>query len=123
MSACFKAGLLADAYSEVGAHQVDFAALSFLLGWVSYERGRTAQAFGYLGDLAGAFNDMAAKLGNAINEVRDARDSADEANAAEAELIVGGAIPGTRAARVVSSFAAAAGARGDLFRVVFRAWF
>jgi tetratricopeptide (TPR) repeat protein len=43
-SACFKAGLLADAYSEVGDHQVDFAALSFLLGWVSFERGRTEQA-------------------------------------------------------------------------------
>jgi tetratricopeptide (TPR) repeat protein len=43
-SACFKSGLLADGYSETGEHQVDFAALSFLLGWVSYERGRTEQA-------------------------------------------------------------------------------
>jgi tetratricopeptide (TPR) repeat protein len=43
-SACFKSGLLADGYSEIGEHQVDFAALSFLLGWVSYERGRTEQA-------------------------------------------------------------------------------
>ena len=43
-SACFKSGLLADGYSEVGEHQVDFAALSFLLGWVSFERGRAEQA-------------------------------------------------------------------------------
>jgi len=43
-SACFKSGLLADGYSETGEHQVDFAALSFLLGWVSYERGRREQA-------------------------------------------------------------------------------
>jgi len=43
-SACFKSGLLADGYSEVGEHQVDFAALSFLLGWVSFERGRSEQA-------------------------------------------------------------------------------
>jgi len=43
-SACFKSGLLADGYSEVGEHQVDFAALSFLLGWVSFERGQAEQA-------------------------------------------------------------------------------
>jgi len=43
-SACFKAGLLADAYSEAGEHQRDFAALSFLLGWVSFARGKTEQA-------------------------------------------------------------------------------
>jgi len=43
-SACFKSGLLADAWSEAGEHQEDFAALSFLLGWVSHLRGRHEQA-------------------------------------------------------------------------------
>jgi len=43
-SACFKSGLLADSYSDVGEHQVDFAALSFLLGWVSHLRGSDEQA-------------------------------------------------------------------------------
>jgi len=43
-SACFKSGLLADSYSEVGEHQVDFAALSFLLGWVSWIRGSAEQS-------------------------------------------------------------------------------
>lgn len=43
-SACFKSGLLADSYSEVGEHQVDFAALSFLLGWVSWVRGSDEQS-------------------------------------------------------------------------------
>ncbi len=43
-SACFKTGLLADAYSEAGEHQRDFAALSFLLGWISHARGKTEQA-------------------------------------------------------------------------------
>ena len=43
-SACFKTGLLADGWSEAGEHQEDFAALSFLLGWVSHLRGKTEQA-------------------------------------------------------------------------------
>jgi len=43
-SACFKRGLLADAWSEVGESQQDFAALMFLLGWVSHLRGRFEQA-------------------------------------------------------------------------------
>ncbi|MEM8883793.1 MAG: hypothetical protein AAGD14_06990 [Planctomycetota bacterium] len=43
-AACFKSGLFADSYSEVGEHQVDFAALSFLLGWVSWIRGQDEQA-------------------------------------------------------------------------------
>ncbi|MHC4938176.1 MAG: hypothetical protein ACYTHK_04335 [Planctomycetota bacterium] len=43
-SACFKSGLLADSYSEIGEHQVDFAALSFLLGWVSWVRGSDEQS-------------------------------------------------------------------------------
>jgi tetratricopeptide (TPR) repeat protein len=43
-AACFKSGLLADSYSSVGEHQVDFAALSFLLGWVSWVRGSDEQA-------------------------------------------------------------------------------
>lgn len=43
-SACFKSGLLADAYSAEGEHQQDFAVLSFLLGWVSHLRGRGEQA-------------------------------------------------------------------------------
>lgn len=43
-SACFKAGLLADAWSAEGESQEDFAALSFLLGWVSALRGKEEQA-------------------------------------------------------------------------------
>jgi len=43
-SACFRRGLLADAVSEAGDHQRDFAALSFLLGWVSTLRGKEDQA-------------------------------------------------------------------------------
>lgn len=43
-SACFKRGLLADAWSAEGESQVDFAALSFLLGWVSDRRGKEEQA-------------------------------------------------------------------------------
>ena len=43
-SACFKSGLLADAYSAEGEHQQDFAVLSFLLGWVSHLRGQPEQA-------------------------------------------------------------------------------
>jgi len=43
-SACFKRGLLADAYSEAGEHQKDFAVLMFLLGWVSHVRGQEEQA-------------------------------------------------------------------------------
>jgi len=43
-SACFKSGLFADGHSAEGAHQTDFAALSYLLGWVSYLRGRDEQA-------------------------------------------------------------------------------
>ena len=43
-SACFKAGLLADAWSADGEAQEDFAALSFLLGWVSALRGKDEQA-------------------------------------------------------------------------------
>ena len=43
-SACFKRGLLADAWSEIGESQTDFAVLSFLLGWVSHLRGRFEQA-------------------------------------------------------------------------------
>jgi len=43
-SASFKRGLLADAWSEVGKSQEDFAALSFLLGWVSWLRGKDEQA-------------------------------------------------------------------------------
>ncbi|MHC4957134.1 MAG: COG3014 family protein [Planctomycetota bacterium] len=43
-SACFKRGLLADAHSNLGRHQRDFAALSFLLGWVSELRGKPEQA-------------------------------------------------------------------------------
>jgi len=43
-SACFKAGLLADGWSADGEAQEDFAALSFLLGWVSALRGKEEQA-------------------------------------------------------------------------------
>ncbi|MGH7163327.1 MAG: hypothetical protein ACREID_07570, partial [Planctomycetota bacterium] len=43
-SACFKRGLLADAWSESGEHQEDFAALAFLLGWASHRRGKDEQA-------------------------------------------------------------------------------
>ncbi len=43
-SACFKRGLLADGWSEAGEAQADFAALSFLLGWVSHHRGKAEQA-------------------------------------------------------------------------------
>ncbi len=43
-SASFKRGLLADAWSESGEHQRDFAALSFMLGWVSHRRGKPEQA-------------------------------------------------------------------------------
>jgi tetratricopeptide (TPR) repeat protein len=43
-SACFKRGLLADGWSEAGAHQRDFEVLMFLLGWVSALRGDQEQA-------------------------------------------------------------------------------
>jgi len=43
-SACFRRGLLADGYSEAGEFQRDFAVLAYLLGWVSYKRGRADQA-------------------------------------------------------------------------------
>lgn len=43
-SACFKAGLFADGYSEAGECQQDFAVLAFLLGWISDLRGRDEQA-------------------------------------------------------------------------------
>jgi tetratricopeptide (TPR) repeat protein len=43
-SASFKRGLLADAWSASGEHQRDFAALSFMLGWVSHRRGKLEQA-------------------------------------------------------------------------------
>jgi len=41
--ACFKRGLLADAWSAEGESQVDFAALSYLLGWTSARRGKEEQ--------------------------------------------------------------------------------
>ncbi len=43
-AACFKNGLFADGYSEMGEHQADFAVLAFLLGWVNTLRGRGEQA-------------------------------------------------------------------------------
>src|SRR5690606_5834782 len=39
------------------------------------------------GDLAQAFNDMSAKLQDAIEEVRQAKDTADEANAAKSRFL------------------------------------
>ena len=42
---------------------------------------------GELGDLAQAFNDMSAKLQDAIEEVRQAKDTADEANAAKSRFL------------------------------------
>lgn len=42
-SACFKRGLLADAWSREGESQVDFAALSYLLGWASARKGKSDQ--------------------------------------------------------------------------------
>ncbi|QIB66868.1 sensor histidine kinase [Kineobactrum salinum] len=42
---------------------------------------------GELGDLARAFNDMADKLRNAIEEVSEARDAADDANAAKSRFL------------------------------------
>ncbi|GAB3321559.1 sensor histidine kinase [Haliea atlantica] len=42
---------------------------------------------GELGDLARAFNEMSAKLQDAIEEVRQARDTADEANAAKSRFL------------------------------------
>jgi len=43
-AACFRRGLLADGWSEAGDAQVDFAALQFLLAWVSDLRGDAEQA-------------------------------------------------------------------------------
>lgn len=43
-AACFRRGLLADGWSEAGEAQTDFAALQFLLGWVSERRGDSEQA-------------------------------------------------------------------------------
>jgi tetratricopeptide (TPR) repeat protein len=43
-AACFKRGLLADAWSASGKHQRDFAVLAYLLGWVSHLRGQEEQA-------------------------------------------------------------------------------
>jgi signal transduction histidine kinase len=42
---------------------------------------------GELGDLATAFNDMADKLRNAIEQVSEARDAADDANAAKSRFL------------------------------------
>ncbi len=42
--ACFRRGLLADAWSEAGEHQRDFAVLAYLLGWVETLRGKDERA-------------------------------------------------------------------------------
>ncbi|NJN14136.1 MAG: hypothetical protein HC813_00250 [Planctomycetes bacterium] len=42
-SACFKNGLFADGFSEMGEHQQDFAVLSYLLGWANALKGRGEQ--------------------------------------------------------------------------------